>query len=306
MVNIKTSKTAISSTISRIGVSQFASLPAIDGHFINLVVGPHEGLDLTIKKMFEFILDDLTSLLFTMETVRYIGDRNLDSHRQKYLVRALIEHFHTQARSIFDYLVPAIITAYSDEQQEALGLYGCWNFKRLYKFMLTKLKRNPALKLRQFVRQNDFYGFRRWILQNERLARTIFGSQLVDAMKVAEWFPSFNKLRNDYTHRGAYLEVIIEQEPHFLFREFSELGQPAKLLLDQALIPKAFYLGKQPTNQYVNFRLYAGLYFACVFGLVEEISSSLYTRLGLTDVGLYNDMGISTAKQWMSDALASL
>ncbi len=288
-INFPAARKDLESTLANIDNSPDGGTLALKGNFINMVVPTHKNLDSTIKQMSEFILDDFRALLLMLDIVRFLNQRNLDEYRMKFLARALIEHFHSLSRSLLDYLVPAVITGYQTD-------------------LNASCDEDQLKKFKSFSSGKDFYGLRQWIFDNKELALKAFGEELVTTISTADWFKNFTTIRNDYSHRGAFLMVKIEAaDAFFMFHEFIEAEQPLKHLLDHTLVPRAFYKDKDQGNiGLINFRLYGGLYFARVFSLVESISSCLYSKLGLSGVGYFRDVGVDTVQLWVSDALAAI
>ncbi len=164
-------------------------------------------------------------------------------------VRALIQSFFFEIRSLFDYMLEATLIVFRGEIKKLTGSFG--------------------KKLKQQIRRPNFAAFRHDVKEHKTEAIGCFGKELVRLWLGCKWFVKFNEWRNGLMHGGFFLAV--RRDNRDLFRIETLHGVYP---LHQRFLPAKMF-GIENT---VSFAAFSGLYAGLMLHLVNAWSEQLRIR----------------------------
>lgn len=251
---------------SEIGTTWFGAYP-------NLTISLPNNSSITNWKTLFKISNNITRDIWNISTICYriefnrlksLSDQELNSLFSSFTTLD-IEHFHTVFRSIFDNLAYLISTSAKKQNQIPE------TFNDLLQFMDKK--------------SNKFIS-----LTNENLIKIL--------KKYDEWFLSLREIRNGLIHEAHYSLVFGNQEEdiHFWIRNEKQYDKIKHSFpyFDQI---------KYNSNNVLSFSKYAGINFALLINLIEEISENIINydnEIKITEFGGISSTGFKTILAWMN------
>lgn len=256
-------------------------LRGLMGPFVDLVGEPEGGhYTAEARSAIQHAADDFSSMLYAMMISEDLSkNKNTEDPRRTALeARAVTIVFFLDIRSIFDYMLKATLVVFSRAMTQVKGTFST-------KWLNGQLARPNFTNFLNDVRDND------------ALARSAFGNDLVDLWLNCLWYEPFNDLRNGLTHNGYFLGVNDTDVDCFIVETLD--GQfPLQGLMYPALIK---------SDNSCQFSILSGIYGGLMVYLLNNWASALLTRCTLARANrAYGGRGATTCEKNLKQALALL
>jgi hypothetical protein len=176
------------------------------------------------------------------------------------------------------------------------GLYASLDIEHFY-VELRSILDYTAIALKglaqkpQQVKGDSIEKLSNWLKKNPANVGRL-GEEASSIVRSASWYPDIRAVRNNIVHRGSHTLVFSSPSTGILFQVF--LDDWTKEIDKEVLMFN---------ENVVDFELYAGLYFAKTFVLIEQLGDLVLSKVqqvGGTSRVRANFKGINVLEQWIT------